>query len=143
MVLHWCQFVCPSVNQSVRLLYIHLSIFSFLDDNLSKCQWIVTKLGICIDMVKFCIRIANWIANGHISLSFDSYLPVTSVFCFRTKNLVNLTDISTLSICALILWRCDLGLLMGQFRKIELSAHDTIMARYYCLTFYFLCVCFT
>ena len=29
----------------------HTSVFSFLDDNLSKCQWIFTKLGMCIDIV--------------------------------------------------------------------------------------------
>ena len=28
----------------------HSHIFIFLDDNLSKCQWIFTKLGTCIDM---------------------------------------------------------------------------------------------
>ena len=107
MVSHWCLCVCPSVNQSVHLLYIHLSIFSFPDDNLVKCQWILTKLGMCIDMVKFCFWIDNWIANGHISSIFDSYLPVTSVFCFRRKTLVNLTDFLTHLICALILWRSD------------------------------------
>ena len=30
----------------------HKSIFSFLEDNLSKCQWIFTKLGIGIDIVE-------------------------------------------------------------------------------------------
>ena len=29
---------------------VHLSVFSFPDDNLSKCQWIFTKLGVCIDI---------------------------------------------------------------------------------------------
>ena len=28
-----------------------MSKFSFLDDILSKCQWIFTKLGVCIDIV--------------------------------------------------------------------------------------------
>ena len=47
--------------------------FSFPDDNLSKHQWIFTKLGTCIDIVE------NWlgIANGQISSNFDSYLPET------------------------------------------------------------------
>ena len=37
------------------------SDFSFPDDNLSKCQWIVTKLGtcMCIDIVEFWLGIAN------------------------------------------------------------------------------------
>ena len=62
---------------------IHLSVcFSFPDDNLSKHQWIFTKLGMCIDIA-------------------------------------------------------DLGLLMDKFCQIvaELSAHNTIMAGYYSLTF--------
>ena len=41
-------------------------------------------------------------------------------------------------VCALILWRSGLGLLMGKFLQIliELSARDTIMAGYYSLTFF-------
>ena len=48
-----------------------LSNFSYLDDNLSKYQWIFTKLGLYIDIVEI------WFgtANGQISLTFDSYLP--------------------------------------------------------------------
>ena len=37
----------------------HISMFSFLDDNLSKCQWIFTKLGMCIDIVEIWFEIAN------------------------------------------------------------------------------------
>ena len=44
-----------------------MSIFSFLDDNLSKRQRIFTKLGVCIDIVEIWI----WIANGQISSNFD------------------------------------------------------------------------
>ena len=36
-----------------------ISIFSFSDDNLSKYQWIVTKLGMCIDIVEIRLGIAN------------------------------------------------------------------------------------
>ena len=35
------------------------SIFSFMDDIFSKYQWIFTKLGICIDVVKICNVIAS------------------------------------------------------------------------------------
>ena len=42
-------------------------IFSFPDDNLSKRQWIVTKLGTCIDMKEIWFGIAN----GEISSKFD------------------------------------------------------------------------
>ena len=34
-------------------------IFSFPDDNLSKCRGILTKLGTCIDMKKIWFGIAN------------------------------------------------------------------------------------
>ena len=50
--------------------------FSFLDDGLSKCQWVFTKLGVCIDIV------AIWfmIANRQISSIFDSYLLASVSF---------------------------------------------------------------
>ena len=51
-------------------------IFSFLDDNLSKYQGILTKLGTCIDMKEFWL----WIANGQISSMFDR------VICLRYDN---------------------------------------------------------
>ena len=44
--------VCPSV---IRLA-VH---FSFPDDNLSKHQWIFTKLGMSIDIVEIWFGIAN------------------------------------------------------------------------------------
>ena len=43
--------VCPSVVRS--------SIFSFPGDNLSKYRWILTKLGVCIDIVVIWFGIAN------------------------------------------------------------------------------------
>ena len=36
-----------------------LSTFSFPDDNFSKCQWIFTKSGVCIDIVKIWFGIAD------------------------------------------------------------------------------------
>ena len=44
-------------------------IFSFPDDNLSKRQWIVTKLGMCID-----VEIWFGIANEQISSKFDGVI---------------------------------------------------------------------
>ena len=41
--------------------------FSFPDDNLSKRQWIFTKLGMCIDIKEIWFGIAN----GQISSIFD------------------------------------------------------------------------
>ena len=45
-------------------------IFSFLDDNLSKHQWIFTKLGMYIDIVDICFGIAN----AQISSIFDGVI---------------------------------------------------------------------
>ena len=63
-----------------------------------------------------------------------------SVFRFQMKTLVNFNRFSPNLVCALILWRSGLGLLMGKFHQIftELSAHDRIMAEYYSLTFLFM-----
>ena len=45
-------------------------IFLFPDDNLSKRQWIFTKLGMCIDIVEIWIGIAN----GQISSDLDGVI---------------------------------------------------------------------
>ena len=51
--------VCPSVSQSVSRTYVRPSVrFSFPDDNLSKQQWIFTKLGMCIDIMEIWFGIA-------------------------------------------------------------------------------------
>ena len=49
----------------VRPSYVRLC-FSLQDDNLSKHQWIFTKLGVCIDIVDIWFGIAN----GQISSNF-------------------------------------------------------------------------
>ena len=55
--------VCPSLSRtSVR--------FSFLDDNLSKHQWIFTKFGMCFDIVEVWFGIAN----GQILSNFDGVI---------------------------------------------------------------------
>ena len=111
-------WVRPSVvRPSVR--------FSFPDDNLSKHQWIFTKLGLCIGIVEIWFGIAN----GQISSIFcRSYLPETRpYFRFRTITWVNNKAFSPNLVCALILWRSGMGLLMGKFHQFltELSARDT------------------
>ena len=62
MVSRWTS-VCLSVRPSVVCPSVR---FSFPDDNLSKHQWIFTKLGMCIDILE------DWfgIANGQISSFF-------------------------------------------------------------------------
>ena len=55
------------IRVSDRSSYIHPSVhFLFPDDNLSKHQWIFTKLGMCIDIVEIWFGIAN----GQISSNF-------------------------------------------------------------------------
>ena len=51
---------CSNVYLSVSHMSVCLSVhFSFPDDNLSKHQWIFTKLGMCIDIVEMWFGIAN------------------------------------------------------------------------------------
>ena len=103
------------------------SIVSFTDDNLTKYRWIFTKFGICIDIVAIWFRIAN----GQISsILTEVSASNTSIFSFSDDKLskYELNGLSSNLVCALTLWRSDLGLLMGskfcQFLT-ELSAPDT------------------
>ena len=50
-----------------------MSVFIFPANNLSKYQWIFTKLDICIDIVEIWFDIAN----GQISSIFDRYLVLS------------------------------------------------------------------
>ena len=68
---------------AVGLFVLCPSIFSFPDDNLSKCKWIFTKLGMCIDIEE----LSCGIANGQILLIFDRVVCNTSVFSFQDNNL--------------------------------------------------------
>ena len=106
----------------------HMSVFSFLDDNFSKYQWIFTKLDMSIDIVEIWFGIAN----GQISSIFDRAhnLPTTCLyFYFLTITWVNINGFSPNLVCASILWRSGLGLLMGKFRQLltVLPAHPTIV----------------
>ena len=55
-----------SIHPSVVRMSVGQSIFLFPNDNLSKHQWIFTKLGMCIDIVEIWFGIAN----GQISSNF-------------------------------------------------------------------------
>ena len=57
----------PYVRLSTRPSYLYPSVFFFSDDNLSKCQWIFTKLGVCNDILKIWFGVVN----GQISSIFD------------------------------------------------------------------------
>ena len=67
----FCQFL---TELSAR----DMPIFSFPDDNLTKHQWIFTKLGMCIDIVEIWFGIVN----GQISSNFDG------VICPRHAHIV-------------------------------------------------------
>ena len=57
------------------------TIFSSPFDNVSKYQWIFTKLDMCIDIVAIWFEIGN---SQNLSI-FDSYLHATRPnFCFLT-----------------------------------------------------------
>ena len=119
-----CAFTCISGVGGLGLLMGKFS--HFLTVNLSKHQWIFTKLGICIDIVKIWFGIAN----GQILSILDSYLPATHpYFCFWMITWINVDWFSPNLVCALIVWRSAFGLLMGKFcqffyRVICLS-HDS------------------
>ena len=118
--------MCLSVRLSVCQSYVRLSVhqsvrISFPDDNLSKPQWIFTKFCLRTDLVCDC-----WWAN--FVKFWQSYLPETRLyFHFRMITWVNINGFSPNLVCALILWRSALILLMVKFLQIltELSAQDT------------------
>ena len=81
MVSCWSS-VCPSVCPSV-CLYVRPSVVLFPDGNLSKHQWIFTKLGMCIDIVEIWFGIAN----GQISSNFKELSARdTPIFSFPDDN---------------------------------------------------------
>ena len=56
--------------------------FSFPDDNLINYQGLLTKLAICIDIIKICFRIV--ICPLILSRSGSGLLSVTPSFSFQT-----------------------------------------------------------
>ena len=106
-----------------------MSIFSFQDDNLSKYQWIFTKLDICIDIVE------TWTgtANGQILSIFDRDLPETHSSLFPDENLSKCQwTFTKLGICIDIV-EIRFGITDGQILQFltELFALNMIMAGYY------------
>ena len=107
--------VCLSIHLSIHQSYAHLSIhILFPDDNFCKHQWIFTKLGMCIDIVEIWFGIAN----GQFPLNFEGVICPRHppYFCFWMITWVNINGFSPNLVCALILWRSGLRLLMGKFR---------------------------
>ena len=82
MVLCWTS-MCSSIS--------HLSVrISFPDDNLSKHQWIFTKLYMCIDIVEICL--------GLLMGKFRQILtelPARDIFSFQDNTLSKCQGILT------------------------------------------------
>ena len=73
----FCQFL---TELSAR----DMPVFSFPDNNWSKCQWSFAKLGMCIDIVEIWFGIAI----GQISSMFDGVIcPRHAVFSFLDNTL--------------------------------------------------------
>ena len=65
-----------------------------------------------------CLSVLPSVSQSYVCPSFSILFP--------DDNLVNINGLSPNFVCALILWKSGLGLLMGKFRQIltELSARD-------------------
>ena len=68
----------------LQLSACNTSLFIFLDNNLSKYQWIFTNFDMCIAITVIWFGITDW----QISIIFDNYVPGTqqwqgiNVSCF-------------------------------------------------------------
>ena len=101
MVSRW-QSDCPSYCPSVHVSQIRSSLFSFPDDNLSKCNKCFSKRDVCIDIVDICFGIAN----GQMSLCLTVIcLRHIRTFISFHITLLNIKRISLSFVCALILSR--------------------------------------
>ena len=73
----------------------------FLDNNLSKCQWIFNKPGVCIDIEEVCFGIVN----GQISsilTELSAHNTSTFSLHYQMITLVNISRFSPNLVCALI-----------------------------------------
>ena len=58
--MRWYSICCFEVMvQQILTVITCPSVFSFLDNNLSKYQWIFITLGMCLDIVEIWLGIAN------------------------------------------------------------------------------------
>ena len=69
------------------------------------------------------------IGNGKILSLFDNYLPATRpYFRFLMITCINFNRFYSNFVCALILWRSGLGLLMGNFYQFLTELSDRHMS---------------
>ena len=97
---------------SVCLSYVRP--LSFLGNCLdsSNCQWIFSKLGMCIELWRSGLRL---LMGKFHQLLIELSAPTHWYFHFRKINWENTSGFSPNWVCALIMWRSDLGLLMANF----------------------------
>ena len=106
-------------------------IFSYPDDNLSKHQWIFTKLGLCIDIVEIWFGIAN----EQISSNFDGVLYPRHAHIFVFHMITSKCQGILTKFGTCIDMKIWFGIAYGQRQCLtELSARNMIMAGYYSLT---------
>ena len=74
------QFLSELSVQDIRI-FISESVFSFSDGNLSKLQWILTKLGMCIHIMEIWFEIANGQILS-IFLQLSAHMTVAGYYCF-------------------------------------------------------------
>ena len=112
MVSRW-----TSVYPSIRI--------SFPDDNLSKHQWIFTKLGMCIDIVE----IWFWIANRQSSSTFDGVICPRHVQNFRFRTITSncqgiLTKLDTCIDIKEVWFGIANGQILSIFDRVICPRHD-------------------
>ena len=123
-----------------------------MGNDLSKCQWIFTELGVCFDIVEIWFGTANGQISSiltelsaaklpyfHFQINFSIQWLFTKLGIgsglgllmikfhqFRTIKLVNINGFLQNLACALMLWSA-FGLLEGKFHQLltELSAPNT------------------
>ena len=77
----------------VRLSVVRPSVrISFPDDNLSKHQWIFTKLGMCIDIVEICLGLPM---SKFREILTELSARDTPIFSFPNDNLSKCQEILT------------------------------------------------
>ena len=123
--------VCPSVHPSVVRPSVGIS---FPDDNLSKHQWIFTKLGVCIYIVELCLGLL--MGKFHQILT---ELPArdTHIFPFPDDNLSKCQGILTKLGTCIDMKEIWFGIAKGQISSMfdrVICPRNTIMAGYYSLT---------
>ena len=103
-----------------------MPIFSFPDDNLSKHQWIFTKLGMCIDIVEI------WFVNANEQISSNSDGVIcprhAHIFTFPDNNLNKcqgiLTKLATCNDMKEIRFGISYGQISSMFDRVICPRHD-------------------